>query len=644
MTSQINPNNIDGNYPVAGVPNNTQGMRDNFTETRTNFQYAADEITELQNKVVLKQALTGGTLDNDLNDNVLHRAVFRDIGWTLVNIPATSGTITLDYSAGQYQQINPTGPCTLAFTNVQPAGVISDIFFGFNVTNVAQTLTLPASVSQGLFGIEGISPGTAGVTNTITFGRTGNFTFELITPDGGATWYLYDLSRPRNKFFGNVVVNNDTAAVSTATGALIVDGGVGVGGNLYVGGDIVGNITITGVSVAGNVVGGNINTAGLVSATGNVNGGNVNVAGLISVAGNVNAGNIVTVDMNLTGNIVGTANVTGNVRAGNVTTTGIMSASGNITGGNIRAIGKLITAGTEINTNVDTSGNIDADGYISAVGNVTGGNLVTAGLVTVTGNITAGNITSAGQSITTGNITGGNITTGGLISATGNIIAGNVNSYVTLPSGTTAKAPLVFTSGTILTTAAPGAMNYDGTVFYLTPQGQERGLIRADQIWVPNSDYTITDQTAVQSMFGVGTDVSTGTRYGYRILSTIYKTANNITLAYALGGTATLARHTYQTLSTTSSTLASISTPSVFKNIITTGFDTGVTITAALNSTGYYTLQVNGTINVTTGGTWFPQIGFSGLPGAGSYVAAGSSVEIWPIGPTGSDVSIGNWA
>ena len=55
MASQINPNNIDGNYPVAGIPNNTQGMRDNFTETRTNFQYARDEITELQNKVVLKQ-------------------------------------------------------------------------------------------------------------------------------------------------------------------------------------------------------------------------------------------------------------------------------------------------------------------------------------------------------------------------------------------------------------------------------------------------------------------------------------------------------------------------------------------------------------------------------------------------------------
>ena len=66
MTSAINPNNIDGAYPVAGQDNNSQGFRDNFTNTKTNFQYAADEITDLQSKVVLKQALTGTTLDNDM--------------------------------------------------------------------------------------------------------------------------------------------------------------------------------------------------------------------------------------------------------------------------------------------------------------------------------------------------------------------------------------------------------------------------------------------------------------------------------------------------------------------------------------------------------------------------------------------------
>jgi hypothetical protein len=64
MTSAINPNNIDGAYPVAGQDNNSQGFRDNFTNTKTNFEYAASEITDLQNKAILKSALSGSTLNN----------------------------------------------------------------------------------------------------------------------------------------------------------------------------------------------------------------------------------------------------------------------------------------------------------------------------------------------------------------------------------------------------------------------------------------------------------------------------------------------------------------------------------------------------------------------------------------------------
>lgn len=52
-------------------------------------------------------------------------------------------------------------------------------------------------------------------------------------------------------FFGGTITNplniaNNTAAVSTATGALVVQGGVGLGGNLYVGGKIFSISTTTG--------------------------------------------------------------------------------------------------------------------------------------------------------------------------------------------------------------------------------------------------------------------------------------------------------------------------------------------------------------------------------------------------------------
>jgi len=48
MASNINPDNIDGSYPVAGQDNDSQGFRDNFTNIKTNLEYAETEITDLQ--------------------------------------------------------------------------------------------------------------------------------------------------------------------------------------------------------------------------------------------------------------------------------------------------------------------------------------------------------------------------------------------------------------------------------------------------------------------------------------------------------------------------------------------------------------------------------------------------------------------
>ena len=64
--SSINPNNIDGTYPIAGQDNDSQGFRDNFTNIKNNFTFAYDELTDLQSKAVLKSALNGSTLDNTM--------------------------------------------------------------------------------------------------------------------------------------------------------------------------------------------------------------------------------------------------------------------------------------------------------------------------------------------------------------------------------------------------------------------------------------------------------------------------------------------------------------------------------------------------------------------------------------------------
>ena len=272
MTSQINPNNIDGNYPVAGVDNNSQGFRDNFTNTKTNFQYAQNEINDLQNKAVLKAALIGTVLDNNMADNLIYAAKIRDFSATKVSVATTTGSIALDYSAGHYQVINTTGSVSLSFTNFPPTGSYGLMRIQINITNVAYTMTLPAAVSLGLSGIQGISPGTSGVSNTITFGDTGYYEFAFGSSDGGTTITLFDLNR--------ALTNFDLATITAD--------------NLSATGNVVAGNTVSGftVSAAGNVVGDALLATTRISSSGNVTGGNVIATTAFSTTGFVQAANV----------------------------------------------------------------------------------------------------------------------------------------------------------------------------------------------------------------------------------------------------------------------------------------------------------------------------------------------------------------
>jgi len=52
MTSNINPDSVNTNFPVASSDNNSQGFRDNFEAIRVNFAVASDEISNLQNTTI----------------------------------------------------------------------------------------------------------------------------------------------------------------------------------------------------------------------------------------------------------------------------------------------------------------------------------------------------------------------------------------------------------------------------------------------------------------------------------------------------------------------------------------------------------------------------------------------------------------
>jgi hypothetical protein len=269
MTSQINPNDIDGAYPVAGQDNNSQGFRDNFTNTKTNFQYAYNEITDLQNNVVLKAALTGTAVNNDMGGNSISDAVIRDFACTRVAIGTVSGSQTVNYAAGHYQTLTTSGSVTLAFTNFPASGNQAFLIVRVTVASTAHTLTLPAAVgtsasATSVLGIQGIS------SNVITFNETGTYEFQFHTEDGGTSIYLSELTRPRNRFVNPLFLTGSedlastaaanvrlttsyfsTAAAETATLAAGTDGQVKVFAMAADSGDMVITVTNAGWKTSG---------------------------------------------------------------------------------------------------------------------------------------------------------------------------------------------------------------------------------------------------------------------------------------------------------------------------------------------------------------------------------------------------------
>ena len=211
MTSAINPNNINGAYPVAGQDNNSQGFRDNFTNTSTNFQFAADEISDLQNNAVLKGALTGTVLDNDMQGSPLSNALLSNMSENVVIFPVpVSGTTVINYALASYQTLTTNGAVTLSFDNFPAAGAAASVVVQVTVASTIHTLILPAAVSVNNTGIQGLNT----LTNTITFAATGVYSFEFSTSNGGTTITVREVNKRLQPFNNSSENLADTANIN----------------------------------------------------------------------------------------------------------------------------------------------------------------------------------------------------------------------------------------------------------------------------------------------------------------------------------------------------------------------------------------------------------------------------------------------
>ena len=213
-----------------------------------------------------------------------------------------------------------------------------------------------------------------------------------------------------------------------------------------------------------------------------------------------------------------------------------------------------------------------------------------------------------------------------------------------LPAGTASAstAPLKMTSGTNLTTAEAGAVEFDGKVFYGSAESSQRGIILAPQIQILTSNYTTATGTAstLKQTFNASTNgaitVAGSMTYEFECLLNLSSlSATSGSVGFGLAGTATYSRVQY--IAIANKTALAVQTASSH----TFGTSAAYTIVTAANTTATAYVYVKGIVVIGAGGTIIPS---SGASIAAAYVVnAGSYFKLTPLG-SNTLTTVGNWS
>ena len=212
-------------------------------------------------------------------------------------------------------------------------------------------------------------------------------------------------------------------------------------------------------------------------------------------------------------------------------------------------------------------------------------------------------------------------------------------------AGTSTLVPIDFAAGTLVTTPIAGAFEYDGLVPYFTPISTQRGVMPAGQYYRLNTARVGSNATGAQSIFGVGATLSSNTVYAFEGFVMYIKSAGTTshTVSLGFGGTATVNNAAFSGVSSANVSSSAPINTNVFcgftQSLAATAYTTGLTSANIWHSVRFW-----GTVSVNAGGTFIPQYTLSAAPGGAYTVQIGSHINIYPLGASGSNLSVGTWA
>ena len=197
--SAINTNGLDVNYPIPGQNNSSQGFRNNFASIKTNLDTAGTEISDLQNKVVVKSALDNTIVNNDMANTLISNCATRSFRATTYNLGnALSGTVTVNCSLGDVQYGTVASNVTFNFASWGPAGTQSNVELQLATSNSQAFITFPAAVvsSNNNFGLTTLENYDGTTSVSFPYGVS-LVDYRLSSMDCGNTITIEPYNRPR---------------------------------------------------------------------------------------------------------------------------------------------------------------------------------------------------------------------------------------------------------------------------------------------------------------------------------------------------------------------------------------------------------------------------------------------------------------
>lgn len=226
----------------------------------------------------------------------------------------------------------------------------------------------------------------------------------------------------------------------------------------------------------------------------------------------------------------------------------------------------------------------------------------------------------------------------------------------TFKTGVILDGALQLKNGTsMLSSVTQGAVEFDGSVFYSTPNATPgRTLNVGTYYYALNADYGIDFSTSasLQSLLesaSKGITVAAGTTYEYELYAAIKHqvvTVPGISLSYNIGystvsGTPVVAHVSYVDYASSTTSFTTAMTPSNQRITSAISFSAGVA-----SGSRYNILKVRGVIRVTGSGSAkiYPAISSSSTAADNiTTVSSGTFFKLTPIG-NGTVTSVGTWA